>query len=546
MALFKASSYTRASKDERDSDTIQNQKNLIRQYLDGQNDIELVSEREDEGFSGVDFDRPDFEKMMTDIKSGLINCVIVKDLSRLGRNYIEVGEYMEKIFPFLKVRLIAVNDHYDSFQPRTDADDYVIPFKNLVNESYLRDTSIKIRSNLEVSRKNGKFVGAFATYGYIRSENNKHRLEIDPYAAQIVRYIFKQAVAGHSCQTISDNLNDNGEPSPAEYKKRNGSNHKSNLQTKAMAEWSSNAVRRILLNPVYIGTLIQGKRSTPNYKIKKAKAVPECDWAVVENTHEAIIDTEDFETVKHMLSHDFRRPADSDKVRPLSGYLYCADCGNNLVRKTVGKYKYYVCSTNKAGNGCSQHTISETALENAVFMAIRFQIYTVLDIGRCIAFLRSLSKERNGTERLAAQLTERENEIKKIENYKRSLYEDLKDNTINNEDYIMFNKDYTKRLDVLNAGLNALKSELELINNESEMPLWMTSFIENRNVDELSRTLVVQLIDKITVYEDKRIEVIFRFADKQKQMQNILEDIEIIRKGETTNGTEKQKAKYSA
>ena len=191
MKIFQAAAYARVSKEDSESNSIENQIGFIKDYVKSIPEIEIISEGIDNGFSGVDFLRPSFIKMIKDIETGKINCVIVKDLSRLGRNYIEVGELMEDIFPRLHVRLIAINDNYDSVNSRSDADEILIPFKNLINEQYLRDFSVKIRSNLEAKRKKGDFVGAFAPYGYIRDDNNRHRMIIDEYAAKIVQDIFR-------------------------------------------------------------------------------------------------------------------------------------------------------------------------------------------------------------------------------------------------------------------------------------------------------------------------------------------------------------------
>jgi hypothetical protein len=240
--------------------------------------------------------------MMEDIKAGRINCIIVKDLSRFGRNYIEAGRYIERIFPFLGVRFIAINDGYDSAKEKSTSDDIIIPFKNLVNDAYCRDISVKIRSQLEVKRKNGEFIGSFAVYGYMKSAENKNQLVIDPYAAKIVRDIFAWKLDGLSQQGIADRLNEISEPSPMEYKRLSGLNFATSFQVNPKAKWTAVAVGRILKNPIYAGHLVQGKESTPNYKIKQRFMKPEDKWVWVENTHEPIIPQEVFDTVNRVLA----------------------------------------------------------------------------------------------------------------------------------------------------------------------------------------------------------------------------------------------------
>lgn len=224
--IYDADIYLRLSKedgDKEESDSITNQKELIYEYLKSRDDIRIHEVRVDDGYSGVNFDRPAFQQMLEDIKSGKVNCVVTKDLSRFGRNHIEVGKYLEKIFPYLGIRFIAVNDNYDSILSDTQTDHIIIPFKNLINDAYCRDISIKIRSNLEVKRKKGNFVGAFAPYGYWKSETDKSRLEIDEEAAETVRRIFRMYLQGNSAYRIAEILNTEDALTPMDYKKEHGS-----------------------------------------------------------------------------------------------------------------------------------------------------------------------------------------------------------------------------------------------------------------------------------------------------------------------------------
>ena len=218
--IYHAAIYVRLSKEDGDvsnavkaeSNSISNQKNLIRDFLKDKEDIEVVSERVDDGYSGSNFERPAFKLMLEDIKKGIVDCVIVKDLSRFGREYIDSGRYIERLFPALGVRFIAINDNYDSLNGKDQADEIIIPFKNLINDAYCRDISVKIRSHLEVKRKNGEFIGSFAPYGYQKSENDRNSLVIDPIAAGIVKDIFRMKLHGLSQDAIANRLNDAGVP----------------------------------------------------------------------------------------------------------------------------------------------------------------------------------------------------------------------------------------------------------------------------------------------------------------------------------------------
>lgn len=515
---YKAAAYARASKDEFNSNTIENQIELIRGYVKKIPEIHIVSVREDSGFSGIDFLRPSFGKMMNDIETGKINCVIVKDLSRLGRNYIEVGELMEEVLPRYNVRLIAVNDCYDSLNPRSDADEIIIPFKNLINEQYLRDFSVKIRSNLNVKRANGDFVAAFAPYGYKRDKNDKHQLVIDEHAAGIIREIFRLKIEGMSQQRIADRLNRCGEPSPSEYKRRK-TNYVAHFQVHARALWSAVAVGRILRNPAYIGTLEQGKSTSANYKIKTRVAKSKEEWSIIKNAHEPIIHTNDFDTVNSLLGHDTRIAPYKDTVFPLSGLVYCGDCGNNMVRTKTGKCYYYICATSKTGKGCVSHCIRQPELDAVILTAIKAQISGVLDVDKCLEYLRKLPEQQYGTIKLNERISDRQAEIEICEKYRQSLYEDYKSGIIDKEDYIDFGRDYAKRIGALRQAIDNLRQEAELLLNQNTAHIWIEYFTRYRNVLELSRGLAVNLIERIEVFSSKRAAVIFRYQDKLKMAQ---------------------------
>lgn len=387
--IYHAAIYLRLSREDGDvvdgekriSNSIINQKSLIMDFLESHKEIKVHSVYADDGYSGVNFECPEFQRMIGDIRSGVINCVIVKDLSRFGRNYIEAGRYIEKIFPMLGVRVIAVTDNYDSMVMESGyGNDMVVPFKNLINDAYCRDISIKIRSHLEMKRKNGEYIGAFVVYGYRKDVANKNQLVIDEYAAGVVRDIFTMKLCGLSQQAIADRLNKDGILSPMEYKKSIGINLETTFKKKVQAKWSYNEVLRILKNEVYTGTLAQGKQTTPNCKVKTRNMKDEKDWIKVENTHEPIISRNDFDVIQELLKQDTRVSPDRDVLYPLAGLIYCGDCMEPMVRKTVPaggkKYVYYVCSGNKKDKRiCSPHRISESDLTDTILYLLNEGAY---------------------------------------------------------------------------------------------------------------------------------------------------------------------------
>ncbi|MCL2169424.1 MAG: recombinase family protein [Defluviitaleaceae bacterium] len=364
--VYKAAGYVRASRDDTDSSTIENQIKIIKDYAARMPDVQLVSTYEDSGFSGVNFARPAFAQMMRDIEDGRVNCVIIKDFSRLGRNYIEVGRLTSITFVELGTRLISIGDSHDSLDAKSGTDDIFIAFKHLIDEHYLREASNKIRASLDAKRVNGEFVGAFAPYGYRRDEGDRGRLVVDKPAARVVRRIFEMKIEGKSKKGIADHFNEAFEPSPAEYKKL-VTNYKANFQTRERALWSAVAVGRVLANPVYIGTLVQGKQTTPSFKVKKRVDRPESEWYIMEDAHEAIISKEDFEIVQGLLASDTRAAPGKSEVYPLSGLVFCGHCGNSVVRTKA----YYVCASSRGREkACTERLVRHGELERVVREAL--------------------------------------------------------------------------------------------------------------------------------------------------------------------------------
>jgi len=527
--IYKAAIYARASREDEDSSiTIQNQKDLVKDYISGIADIEVVGEYEDDGYSGIDFLRPGFTAMMEKVNQKDINCIVVKDLSRLGRNYIEVGKFMEVIFPNLDIRFISVNDQYDTAKPHNDANDLLIPFKNILNESYLRDISIKIRSNLAVKRKKGEFVSAFASYGYIRDPENRHRMIIDDHSAGVVRDIYRMKIEGFSCAAIAQRLNGSGEPAPSEYKVMQGMKYTTAFKKNIIAQWSVPTIIHILKNRVYTGILEQGKQTTVSYKVKKKIFLAPEKWAVIKDAHEEIVSPLEFETVQHLMELETRVPPGKTMVYPLSGFLYCNDCGNILIRRTVTskgkKYFYYMCGTHKCGKGCTAHRINEKELITAVLTSIKMKINVMLNIEHCFQFIQSMTDNVKAEMKLNTQILDRKAEINDCESYKMALWEDYKNGLIEADDFKLFSGEYTDHIAELRKSIEHMEEEIELLtNNKSPSRLMLENFKYHRNITVLNREAVSTLIDRIDVYENKRIEITLKYEDKYKRVESVLQ-----------------------
>lgn len=519
--IWNATLYLRLSRDDGDkeeSNSITGQRELLRDYISQRPEFREYAVRVDDGFSGSTFERPSFQKMIEDVKAGRTDCIIVKDLSRFGRNYLDAGEYIEKIFPFLGVRFIAVNDNYDSLGDKKASDDLIIPFKNLINEAYCRDISVKIRSQLEIKRKNGQFLGSFAAFGYLKDEQNKNKLVVDQYAADIVRDIFKWKLEGVSPQDIADALNKLGVLSPMEYKRSLGMKFTTSFKTNSKALWSAGTVIRVLKNPIYTGVLVQGKETTPSYKVHKRITKDESEWSVIEDSHEAIISKIDFDSVQKVLKCDTRRSPGGKAVGLFSGMIFCGDCGASMVRKTVPagdkKYVYYICSAHKQDKSCSPHRIRDNALEEIVLDSLTQHISEVVDMSELLAITDTAPLRTAQAQKVQRQLDKKHEEYEKLQKLLMSLYENLADGIIDREEYTRLKASFTARADEAEKQMDALREQLEDIHNHGTENVWMNEFIKRQGLTTLDRAVVVALIDKILIHSNDVVEIIYRWQDE--------------------------------
>ena len=533
---YRAAVYLRLSREDGDvadggkqvSNSIANQKELVMDYLKSHPEIAVVSTYTDDGFSGVNFERPEFQRMLSDIREDKINCVIVKDLSRFGRNYIESGRYIEKIFPMLGIRFIAITDGYDSINEDMGTD-MIIPFKNLINDAYCRDISIKIRSHMDIKRRNGDYIGAFAAYGYLKDEENRNHLVIDEYAADVVRDIFTMKICGMSQQSIADKLNADGILAPLQYKKSIGVSLESSFQKTVKPKWSYNAVLRILKNEVYIGTVVQGKCTTPNYKIKKRIHRDESEWIRVEDMHEAIVSKSEFDLVQELLLRDTRVAPEKSEVFPLAGRVYCADCGEPMVRKTVPagekKYVYYVCSGNKRDKStCSSHCFPEKKLIKSVTETVKVHIGKIIALSEAVEIVIKTESAKPDIVKYEDRISKLREEVESCNSRKKNLYEDFKDEIISREEYSMLRDRYQKQLDEAEGCIAFLEAERDMIlANGTGKQEWIEKLKACKGIKELDRVLITFLIERIDVIDGNTIQVTYRFREEAEELERLAE-----------------------
>lgn len=521
MELFNCYAYGRLSREDGDggeSDSIKNQRDLLRAFIEARAELRLAMEGYDDGYTGTNFDRPHFKEMLEAIRAGTINCVVVKDLSRFGREYIQGGRYTEKLFPALGVRFIAVNDGYDS--ARADAaGSLLLPFKNLINDAYCRDTSVKIRSHLDVKRRNGEFIGSFAPYGYRKDPDDKNRLLADEPAAEVVRDIFARRIGGQSCQGIADELNALGVPSPMEYKRAQGLPFESGYRVRERALWSAVAVRRILQNAVYLGVMEQGKRTTPNYKVKSVIARPPSEWMRVEGTHEPIVGREDFELAARLMLADTRRAPGARAVYPLAGLLRCGGCGGAMVRRTSRydgrEYHYYVCAAHRENAGvCAPHSVSEEKLEAAVLAGINLHIRAAAlqkipegAVPAAAGRLRAQEVER--------QLSALQSELAKKREIRNSLSRRFAAGEVPTGDFEELDRMLADDCRRAERAAAARERELAEIAARGGPDSPQAAYFRRRGLlQTLDRAAAARLVERVRVYGGGRVEVVLRYREE--------------------------------
>ncbi|MBQ8192488.1 MAG: recombinase family protein [Bacilli bacterium] len=391
MQRFNAAAYLRLSKEEfsneKESNSITNQKLIIDNYLEKNKEYKLVDYYIDDGYSGTNFNRPEFQRMLEDIKHKKIDVIIIKDLSRLGRNYIETGNFIEVIFPAMGVSVLSVDENCEIDSSDYYGDDY-LPLKNLFNDTYAKDISKKVRSSLIVKKYNGEFVGKLAPYGYIKDPKDKHKFLIDKNVSHIIKKIFDMILDGKSRREVADFLNDNDILTPSEYLKIN-----TEKDITIMKKWNPEMVNSILRNENYTGTLFQGKKRKLNYRIDKKIKLDKENWIVTENHHEAIISKEDFDKVQEILDRKSKVNKDGS-IDELSGILKCKCCGSNMIKRTSKGKVYYYCSNYYRTKKCENNkSISKSIVEEFIKKELNINEITRLNINNNIKYISVVSKD---------------------------------------------------------------------------------------------------------------------------------------------------------
>lgn len=500
---------SREDGDKEESFSIGNQRKLLKSYVDADQELTCYGEYVDDGYSGTNFDRPGFRQMIRDVELGNVNCVIVKDLSRFGRDYIETGKYLERYFPERGIRFISIADDIDS---ERQVYDMLLPIKNIFNEQYARDISRKVKTAMNTKQRAGEFIGAFPSYGYRKDADDKNHLVPDPCAAAVVRRIFGMYNEGYGKNSIAKILNEEAILCPSEYKKANGEHYRNSRKLNSTSYWTYSTIHKILQNEMYIGTMVQGKKT--QWRNGKQRVRERENWVVVPGTHEAIITKEVWENTQILLKRRARLPDFEGKAGTFAGFLKCGDCGRALVKKE-GKQVYYCCGTYvRAGKKfCTPHKISLQTLEKLVEEELELLIREVHPteewILSCLEEEKQTEQEAE-TERYRIQT---ETEFRNCEIRRRELYEDYKEGLITKEEYVKYREEVEKQRNLCEMKLraNAGDKETQDVRKLLKTP-WMQGAVCGKWTGELSRAILAEFLERIEVREEGMIKMVFRTA----------------------------------
>ena len=535
--VWRIAIYIRLSKEDArcldESESVTNQRAIIEDHIAGFNDGDeyiIVDEYVDDGISGTtDDERDDFQRMLADIKRGRVNCVIVKDLARSFRNYSDQGYYLDDWFPRYNVRFISLfHQPLDSYKEPQNMRSIAVPIQGVLNENHCAETSDKVREVFDMKRRNGEHIGSFAAYGYLKDPNDKNALVVDEEAAGVVRDIFRMFLDGMSKNAIVRHLNDHGVLCPALYKQeRLGLKYQNPQMSMAKRPlWCAMTVGGILKNRMYCGDMVQGRYRMKSYKVHVQEVVPQDEWYIVENTHEAIIDRETFDKAQRLLMRDTRTGPQQKKLYLFSGFLKCADCGRAMSRSKVGNAVYYYCRTYKdqSKSACTKHTIKHIQLEAAVLYAIQQQVYLAVDFSKTIEQINKAPLVKSQSKKLHDAIEQKERELAKIVRYKQAIYQDWKDGEITHSDYRHMKEDYEQQAEALNQVLERLRDEQRELENgiDTENP-FLATFRQYQNIEKLTRDVLIELVDHIKVYEGGSISIVFRFADELRRIREFIE-----------------------
>ena len=539
-AIYARLSVENSGKDD-DGNSLQNQIAVCEDYLDGCPHLRLTEVYSDNGRTGTVFDRPAWNRLMDDVRTGKIQCIVVRDLSRFGRDYVETGSYLEKIFPALGTRFISVKENFDNFTCGNAMESLSVSLQNLVNAMYSRDISKKVSTALRAQMETGKFRNRNLPYGYLWNED-KTAYVVDEEAAAVVRQIFEWKLREVSVYTIVERLKTGGIESPERHKRRAGSRNGDNIQGEG---WCPSTIRGILQNRAYIGEMVCGKSETALYKGLK-KHITEMDkWIVVPDAHPPIVSVPEFEAVERQMQKDSSHretamewSADirAGMIDLFAGKIFCADCGKRMYYKrqricgckNVTFRGVYDCSTHvRRGHAtCFNHFIRQDALDEKVFNAIRDQLQVALDYERLLLAMQGGSGEGSVREKHKAAVASVKLRLNALKKKRAGLYESYVEGILNEEEYAFAKQTYEEQYEALNRLLDeAVERRERFLASISPDNKWLTMMRGVAGMTGLTQELVDAIIEKVLVYGEGRIEVVLNYNDVFYAMLECVEQI---------------------
>ena len=517
--------YTRRSFDDLDdneSNTIINQKEMLTEYVNNLPNATIVDYYVDDGYSGTTFDRPSFQEMFSDVVSGRINAIIVKDLSRLGRNYIEIGKYLEQIFPQYDLRVIAINDDIDSFLKPDSINNFIVPIKNLINETYSKDISKKVASSYLAMAKSGKFVSGTPPYGYDLDPEDKHHLVINKDEAEVVKKIFEMSLNEDGRVKICKYLNDEGILCRKELQRRIKNNltlEPFKIKTKYI--WSTSTIGRMLVNETYIGNLVQLKTYKKSYKDHREIPKAQEDWIRCDNTHEAIISKSDFNQVQKLIKKNTKTKKKKEVIYSIyNGKLKCFDCGKAMVKQDDYRgnrniSNYFCISHLYLSKSCSSHKIKTEVLNNTVLESIQLQVKLVIELDKSIKrlFFRSNKGQLETTYKEKIRVAEIK--LENLKNKKRENYKEWKFGSIDKKEYETIQQDIENKINKLNEDIELYNSTYQnTIKRLRKDEYWISHYRRNRKIKKITKEVLDELVESILVKEDGSLIINFKYQDE--------------------------------
>lgn len=515
------------------TDSLATQEEMALEYMKDKADMKLYKVYSDNGETGSNFERQGFQDMMYDVYNGKVNCIIVKDLSRFGREYIEMGDYLEKIFPLIGVRFIAINDHYDN---NVTSFDISVPIKNIINTLYAKDLSKKSAAALRIKQQNGEFIGTYASYGYMKSKEDKHKIVIDEETAPVVKMIFEWKAQGLGYASIGRKLYDMGIMPPCRYRYDKGI-----LKDKRYSDivfWSQRTLKTILENEVYIGNMVQGRRKSRFFDGMNEIRVDKQNWSVVKNTHEPIISQELFDKVQKQLAQTRERYFEnlgkydkvSNKENIFKTKVACGDCGTPLTRyKNAGKenkkkiFYSYICPRHALYlNQCNFLSISEKDLKKIVMSSIKMQMSYLSDMEIMFLNIAGSKEVKKKQADLTRAISDSLANISYIRTSRIRIASDLAKGLICDEEFNTIKNEFDKQLRAETEKLDGIRKKRDKFDKIISAPKWISELKKYHDSKILTKDMVEAFIDKIIIYPDKRIEIMWTYSDNQSELMSLI------------------------